>query len=167
MNTHKLTLPLTSSQIKELHQGDKILLSGVIHTARDQAHLRLIDLLIAGNPLPFDLSTTAIFYCGPSPTPPGKVSGSIGPTTSIRLDPYTIALLKNGLKVMLGKGQRSPEIESAIREHGALYLVCVGGCSALLSKSVVSCETFLWPELGAEAVYRLEVKDLPCYVAIV
>lgn len=167
MRVHKLELPLSASSITELKQGDKVLLSGELYTARDQAHARMIDLLARGETLPFDLAKSALFYCGPAPVPPGRISGSIGPTTSCRMDRYTIPLLELGLKVMIGKGERSPEIEMAIRKHGALYLICVGGISALLARSVVSRETILWPELGAEAIHRLVVQEFPCYVAIV
>lgn len=167
MRVHKLSLPIPPKVRTELKIGDKILLSGEIFTARDQAHLRLLELLKRGETLPLDLAQSALFYSGPAPVPPGRTSGSLGPTTSSRMDPYTIPLLENGLKIMIGKGERSPEIETSIRQHGALYLVCVGGISALLSQCVVSHETYLWPELGAEAVYRLVVSDLPCYVSIV
>jgi fumarate hydratase subunit beta len=167
MGTLKLNLPLSPDDIKQLHPGDKILLSGEVLTARDQAHKKLCELIPSGETLPFDLSKSTIFYCGPSPVPPGKITGAIGPTTSARMDKYTPLLLEHGLKVMIGKGERSPEVELAIRSHGALYLVCVGGASALLSKSVVSRETFLWQELDSEAIYNLVLQDLPCYVAIV
>lgn len=167
MNVHKLTLPVSSEHIQSLRIGDKILLSGVIYTARDQAHKLLADIINRRETLPLELSNTALFYCGPSPTPPGKICGAIGPTTSARMDAYTPLLLEHGLRVMIGKGPRGLEVEIAIQEQGALYLVCVGGISAVLSRCVVSCETYLWPQLGAEAVYRLAVQDLPCYVALV
>lgn len=166
MNIHELILPAEPLTFSNLKVGDKVLLSGEIFTARDQAHKILINMISQGETLPLNLSETAIFYCGPAPTPPGKICGSIGPTTSIRMDGYTLPLLEQGLKVMIGKGERSPAVEIAIKEHGALYLICCGGISALLSQAVVSRETFLWPELGAEAVYRLVVKELPCYVGI-
>ena len=167
MRIHKLELPIDLARLSELKPGDKVLLSGELYTARDQAHARMVDLLVRGEGLPFDLGSSALFYCGPAPVPPGGTSGAIGPTTSSRMDRYTLPLLEQGLKVMIGKGERSPEIETAIRNHDALYLVCVGGISALLSRCVVSRETFLWPELGAEAIHRLVVQDLACYVAIV
>lgn len=166
MKTLKLKLPLTPQIIAQLQVKDKILLSGVLYSARDQAHARLCELLRSGQESPLPLSESAIFYCGPTPTPPGRLFGVIGPTTSARMDKYTPLLLEHGLKVMIGKGERSPEVEAAIRRQGAVYLLCVGGIAALLSRCVVSAELFLWPELGAEAVYRLEVQDLPCYVAI-
>lgn len=166
MKTLQLDLPLTPQIITQLQFKDKILLSGALYTARDQAHARLSQLLLAGAISPLPLAESALFYCGPTPTPPGRLFGVIGPTTSARMDKYTPLLLEHGLKVMIGKGERSPEVEAAIRRHGAVYLICVGGIAALLSRCVVSAELFLWPELGAEAVYRLVVQDLPCYVAI-
>lgn len=167
MKIHQYTLPLSPEQISELEIGDKVLLSGVIYTARDQAHKRMLSLLNEGKELGFDLSVTAIFYCGPSPKAEGQVCGAIGPTTSSRMDKLTLPLLEAGLKVMIGKGERSSEVNEAIHEHGAVYLTAIGGVSAVLSRCIVSCETFLWPELGTEAVYRLSVRELPCYVAIV
>lgn len=167
MIIHRIQLPLNDSDYYKLNIGDKVLLSGMVYTARDAAHKKLIALVEEGSLLPIDLSNNAIFYCGPSPTPSGKVCGAIGPTTSSRMDIYTIPLLELGLKVMIGKGERSIEVYRAIQEHKAVYLSCLGGVSALLSQSIVSCETFLWPELGAEAIHRLIVKDLPAYVTIV
>ncbi len=166
MMIHELSLPVATPGLAKLSVGDKVLLSGELFTARDRAHERLLDLIRRGVELPLDLERTAIFYCGPSPTPPGRISGAIGPTTSCRMDKYTIALLERGLKLMIGKGERSLEVTDAIKAHGALYLVCVGGISALLARSVVSRETYLWPKLGPEAIHRLVVKNLPCYVAI-
>ncbi len=144
-----------------------MMISGEIFTARDAAHARLEQLIIDKQPLPFDLTTTCIFYCGPSPKPERKVCGAIGPTTSARMDKYTPLLIEHGLRVMIGKGERSKSVEEAIRDHHAVYLVCIGGVSALLAQSIVSCETFAWDELGTEAIHRFIVKDLPAYVAIV
>lgn len=166
MRQISLNLPLDDRQISDLAAGDKILLSGEIYSARDQAHKRLIQILNNHQPMPIDLAKTAIFYCGPSPRRPGQICGAIGPTTSYRMDALTEPLLHEGLKVMIGKGERSPEIGKLIREYGAVYLTTFGGISAVLSRCIVSCETFLWPELGAEAVYRMVVDKLPCYVAI-
>lgn len=165
MNTHKLTLPLNSETILSLSPGDKVLLSGTLYTARDKAHRRLVELIQQDKPLPLPLSDTAIFYCGPSPIPPGKVCGAIGPTTSSRMDAYTPTLLEHGLKVMIGKGERSYSVQAAIKQHQALYLVATGGVAAYLSKHVTKFELFLWPELGAEAIYKMEVVDFPCYVS--
>jgi fumarate hydratase subunit beta len=166
MKTHKFTLPLSPNSIRLLSPGDKVLLSGTLYTARDKAHRRLVDLIRQGKPLPFKLPETAIFYCGPSPIPPGKVCGAIGPTTSSRMDAYTPILLEHGLRIMIGKGERSPEAQAAIKQHSALYLVATGGVAAYLSTHVTKFELFLWPELGAEAIYKMEVADFPCYVAL-
>lgn len=162
----KLELPLDEATLSGLQAGESYLLSGEIFTARDQAHKKLVQLLQRGESLPFELTTAAIFYCGPSPTPLGKVCGSVGPTTSSRMDPYTPYLLEHGLRVMIGKGERSAAVQNSIHEHGAVYFVCSGGVAALLSKCIVSCETYAWPELGAEAVYRLVVKDFPVFCAL-
>lgn len=164
MNIHKLNLPLTPEDIAKIRQGDKVLLSGELFTARDAAHKRLMDCIAEGEELPFDLSKIALFYCGPSPAKEGKTCGAVGPTTSSRMDAYTPALLKEGLKVMIGKGDRSKKVMEAIRASGAIYLSAVGGISAVLSSTIVSCETFLWEDLGAEAIFRFLVKDFPCYL---
>ena len=162
----KLCLPLLPEDISGLCVGDKVLLSGTVFTARDAAHQRLHKMLLEEKECPIELSTCAIFYCGPTPTPPGRICGAIGPTTSARMDKYTPMLIEHGLRVMIGKGERSTEVRECIHNHGAVYLSCLGGVSALLSQTIVSCETFLWDDLGAEAIYKLIVKELPCYVTI-
>ncbi|PKN72845.1 MAG: fumarate hydratase [Candidatus Cloacimonetes bacterium HGW-Cloacimonetes-3] len=167
MQIHRIELPLKPSDKALLRVGDKVLLSGEIFTARDAAHARLERLMITAQPLPFDLSETSLFYCGPSPKPEGKVCGAIGPTTSTRMDRYTPLLIDHGLRVMIGKGERSSTVKQSILSHHAVYMVCVGGVSALMAQSIVSCETYAWGELGAEAIYRLVVKDLPAYIAII
>lgn len=167
MNIIKLDLPLDAEKISSLKVGDKVLLSGVIYTARDQAHRRMVDLIEQGESLPIVPRETCIFYCGPSPTPPGKICGAIGPTTSARMDKASLILLDHGFRVMIGKGERSPELVQKIKDKSGVYFVCTGGIAALLSKFVVSCETLAWSDLGAEAIYKLMVKDFPVYVAIV
>ncbi|HOD18488.1 MAG TPA: FumA C-terminus/TtdB family hydratase beta subunit [Candidatus Cloacimonadota bacterium] len=168
MKTVELTLPLTASDLrKELTKGTKVLFNGVVYTARDEAHKRIVACLEEGKDLPFDLKQAAIFYAGPAPAKKGQICGAIGPTTSARMDKYTPALLAAGVKVLIGKGEPSPETEAAIRKYGAIYLAAIGGASALLTKCVTSCELTAWPELGPEAVYKLEVKNFPCYVVIV
>lgn len=167
MREIRLSLPLKPGDMRGLEVSDKVLLSGDIYTARDQAHKRMVDILCQGQDLAFDLKKTAIFYCGPSPAREGQICGAVGPTTSYRMDPYVEIMLKHGLRVMIGKGDRGVECVRLIKEYAGLYLTCVGGISAVLSRHIVSCETFLWPELGTEAVYHMVVKDLPCYVAIV
>lgn len=167
MKTHFVNLPITPESITKMQKGDKVLLNGTIYTARDQAHKRLMEAITMQGECPIPLSQTAIFYCGPSPVPEGKVCGAIGPTTSSRMDAFTPSLLEAGLRVMIGKGDRAESCLKSIRDCGAVYLSAIGGASAVLSRCIVSCETFLWDDLGAEAVYKLEVIDLPCYVAYV
>lgn len=164
MKTHIIKLPIKAEDIEQFELLDKVLISGTIYTARDKAHRKLIQQIDDNQSLPFDLGSSGIYYCGPSPAAPSRVCGAIGPTTSQRMDIYTPRLLEHGLKLMIGKGERSDEVKTAIRTHGAVYLVTIGGAAALLSRFVSKCEVFYWPELGAEAIYRLEVKDFPCYV---
>lgn len=147
-----------------LRAGDRVLLSGVIYTARDAAHKRLYDLLQAGEELPVDLRGQVIYFVGPTPARPGQVIGSAGPTTSGRMDAYTPALIAYGLRGMIGKGRRSPEVLKAIQEHGAVYFGATGGAGALLAKRIVKAEVVAYPDLGPEAIHRLEVKDFPVIV---
>jgi fumarate hydratase subunit beta len=161
-----LQLPISLDQINKVHAGYKILISGCIYTARDQAHKRLLTMIHNNEELPFKLKDSCIFYCGPSPAAPGQICGAVGPTTSYRMDSYLEPLLSRGLRIMIGKGDRGEQANQLIRRYGALYLCAVGGISAVLNQHIVSCETFLWPELGAEAIFRMEVKDFPCYVCI-
>lgn len=164
MKTYDLTLPLSTADIAKLNRNDKVLLTGCLYTARDATHKRIVNILQKGEKLPFNLADVALFYCGPSPIRPGNICGAIGPTTSARMDIYTPFLIQNGLKVMIGKGDRSPEVQKAITEYGAVYFIMPGGISAYLSQHIVSCETFLWQDLGPEAIYKLWVKDIPVYV---
>ncbi|MCL2030573.1 MAG: FumA C-terminus/TtdB family hydratase beta subunit [Oscillospiraceae bacterium] len=150
----------------QLTAGEPIALSGCLYTARDAAHKRLAARLAAGEPLPFDPRGAAIYYTGPAAAPPGRVIGSCGPTTSGRMDPYTPALYDLGLAATIGKGQRDAAVCGAIRRNGALYLCAVGGAGALLASKVASCEVAAFPDLGCEAIYKLEVEDFPLIVAI-
>ncbi|MDD4309123.1 MAG: FumA C-terminus/TtdB family hydratase beta subunit [Candidatus Cloacimonetes bacterium] len=167
MNIQKLVLPLSLQDISQLKQGDKALLTGILLTARDAAHKRLAECISNKQELPFDLRESTIFYCGPSPTPDGKICGAVGPTTSSRMDKWTPLLLEHGLRAMIGKGERSEAVQNEIRRMGSIYFVAVGGISAYLTRHIVSCETYLWEELGTEAIYRLRVVDFPVYVSIV
>ncbi len=160
-----LTTPLTDDDIKRLRIGDRVLISGVIYSARDAAHKRLVALLKEGKPLPFELKGQVIYYMGPSPAPPGRPIGAAGPTTSYRMDPYTPDLIAHGLKGMIGKGARSAEVKEAMKKYGAVYFAAIGGAGALMSQSVISAEVIAYPELGPEAVRQLEVKNLPVVVA--
>ena len=162
----QLQLPLPADTISGLKAGDKVMLSGIIYAARDAAHKRFIATLDRGESLPIDLEAAVIYYMGPSPTRPGDIIGSCGPTTSTRMDKYTPRLLERGLKVMMGKGNRSPEVVEAIKQYGAVYLITIGGAGALLSTKVKACEVVAYDDLGAEAVLKLEVERFPAIVAI-
>ncbi|MCE5200063.1 MAG: Fe-S-containing hydro-lyase [Armatimonadota bacterium] len=163
-NAIKLTTPLTDQDVEQLHAGDQVLLSGVVYTARDAAHARLINLLKEGKPLPIDLRGQVIYYVGPTPAKPGQVIGSAGPTTSGRMDSFTPDLLDVGLKGMIGKGLRNQNVIDSICKHKAVYFAATGGAAAMLAKRIVSCEIVAYEDLGCEAIRRLEVKDLPVIV---
>ena len=162
----KLTTPLTDEKIKSLKSGDMVLITGELYTARDLAHLRMADMLRRGEPMPFDFNGNIVFYAGPSPTPPGKAIGSIGPTTAGRMDIHTPTLIKHGLKVMIGKGLRAEIVRDAIVEHTGIYFGAIGGIAALTSQCIKSVETVAFDDLGTEAIRRLTVEDFPAYVAI-
>ncbi len=162
--THSMKTPLTDSDTEKVKIGDKILLNGVIYTARDAAHKRLIDLIDLGKELPIDIEGHIIYYVGPTPPKPGRVIGSAGPTTSYRMDPYAPKLLALGLKAMIGKGKRAQEVIEALGKYKALYLGATGGAAALLSKRIVKAEVVAYEDLGTEAIRRLEVEDFPVVV---
>jgi len=162
--TVKLTTPLTDADVLVLEIGDRVLVSGVIYTARDSAHKRLVDLLAAGRELPVDFQGQILYYVGPSPARPGRVLGAAGPTTSDRMDSYTPTMLQLGLKAMIGKGKRSPEVIAALQQYKAVYLGATGGAGALISKCIKKAQVVAFPELGPEAVHRLEVENLPAIV---
>ncbi len=162
----KIDSPFTKEKLAGLKAGDKVNISGIIYTARDQAHKRLIEMLAKGGELPFDLTDAGIYYVGPSPAHPGCVIGSAGPTTSYRMDAYAPALLDHGLKVMIGKGPRSESVIEAMKRNGAVYFAAIGGAGALMSTSIVSSELIAFDDLGTEAVRKLIVKDMPLIVAI-
>jgi fumarate hydratase subunit beta len=154
--------------LNNLKVRQRVLLSGTIYTARDAAHKRIIDLLDSGNKdkIPFNLNNSAIYYCGPTPTKPGNIIGACGPTTSSRMDIFTPRLLKEGVKVLIGKGNRSKNVEKSIEENKAIYFIATGGIAALISKSVVKADLIAFEDLGPEAVYRFEVKNMPLVVGI-
>lgn len=158
---YRLNLPSDSGRFKLMSCGDTALLSGVIYTARDAAHKRLVELLEKNEPLPFDLNGATIYYTGPTPAPEGAPIGSAGPTTAGRMDAYTPALLELGLAAMIGKGARSEEVSKAMLRHGAVYFATIGGIGALLAGRIKKCEPIAFPELGTEAVHRLLVEDFP------
>ena len=162
----KINTPLDLNKIKSLKAGEELLLSGIIYTARDQAHKRMIEVVKKGARLPIDLKSAVIYYCGPTQRPKGKVIGSCGPTTSSRMDTFTPLLLVKGLKAMIGKGNRSTEVRSAIKKHKAIYFVTYAGCGALLAGYVKKAQTVAYGDLGPEAILKLEVKDFPLIVAV-
>jgi len=166
MSVKRILSPLTESVVSNLKSGESVLLSGVIFTARDAAHRRFCDLLDRGETLPVNLSGEILYYAGPVPARPGKVIGPIGPTSSYRMDPFTPKLLEQGLKGMIGKGNRSDAIVRAIQHHKAVYLASVGGTAALSARCVAEAEIIAFEDLGPEAVYRLEVRDFPLVVAV-
>ncbi len=160
----KITTPLTDEVVAKLRAGDRVQISGVIYVGRDAAHKRMIAALDKGEQLPFDPHGQIIYYMGPSPAPPGRPIGSAGPTTSGRMDAYTPRLLEAGLKGMIGKGNRSQAVRDAIVKHKAVYFAATGGVAALISQTIKKAETIAYADLGAEAVLRLEVEDLPVIV---
>lgn len=162
----KIYTPLTKNCIKSLKAGDEVLLDGVIYTARDQAHQELVRAIKKKKDLPVSLKNQVIFYCGPNPPAQKRAIGSCGPTTSSRMDPFSADLLKQGLKGMIGKGRRSPEVRQAIKKYKAVYFLAIAGCGALLSTKVKKACVVAYKGLGPEAIYRLEVKDFPLIVAI-
>lgn len=161
----KITLPITNEQIKSLKAGDVVSLSGCVYTARDAAHKRFCEALDGGEQLPINIKGAAIYYCGPTPAVNGEIIGSCGPTTSARMDDYTPRLLKEGLKVMIGKGKRSGAVNAAIKQYGAVYLVAIGGAGALIKNKVVKNTPVAYEDLGCEAVRELEFRDLQLLVA--
>lgn len=163
---YKLTTPVTKEMLAPLKAGDTVLLSGTVYTARDAAHKRMMDLLDAGQPLPFPVEGSAVYYVGPTPERPGQVIGSAGPTTSGRMDAYSPRLLDLGQSIMIGKGARNQAVKDAVVRNGAVYLAALGGAGALMAASVRSLEVICWEDLGCEAVRRLEVKDFPLTVIL-
>ncbi|MGD0116320.1 MAG: Fe-S-containing hydro-lyase [Dehalococcoidia bacterium] len=159
-----IRLPLTDEAIAGLKAGDHVRLTGVIYTARDAAHKRIIEALDRNQPLPFDIRGQVVYYVGPTPPRPGRVIGAAGPTTSMRLNPYTPRLLEAGLKGAIGKGGRDRKTREAFKKNRAVYFLAVGGTGALLSKRIKSAEVVAYENLGTEAVRRLEVEDFPAIV---
>lgn len=161
----QIQLPLTAEDVEGLRAGDRVLLSGPMLTGRDAAHKRLVDLLDAGDPLPIEIEGETIYFVGPSPAKPDQVIGSCGPTTSYRMDPYSPQLIALGLRGMIGKGARGPDVVEAMKKHGAVYFTAVGGAGALIAQSVESMEIVAYEDLGPEAIRRLVVEDFPVIVA--
>ena len=162
----KINTPLTSEQISNLKAGDSVLLSGTIYSARDAAHKRLIELLDEGKKLPLNIENEIIYYVGPSPAKSGKVIGSAGPTTSYRMDAYAPKLMDLGLKGMIGKGARNKDVINSIVKNKCIYFGAIGGAAALIAKSIIKSEIIAYEDLGAEAIRKMEVKDMPLVVII-
>jgi fumarate hydratase subunit beta len=160
----RLTTPLSEAEVLGLRAGQQALINGVIYTARDAAHRRMVEALARGEELPFDIRGQVIYYVGPTPAPPGRVMGSAGPTTAGRMDAYAPTLLARGLKGMIGKGPRSAEVKAAIQQYKAVYFGGIGGAGALLAQKIVSAELIAYEDLGTEAIRRLEVVDFPVVV---
>ncbi len=160
----KLIPPLTDDVLIKLKAGDRVIITGVIYTARDMAHKYMVEGYRKGEKPPFDLKGQVLYYTGPTPAPPGRPIGSAGPTTSYRMDKYAPVLLELGLKGMIGKGPRSEEVKDAIKKYGAVYFAAIGGAGALISKAIKKAEVIAYAELGTEAVMRLEVQDFPAIV---
>ena len=167
----KIETPLTNAVLEKLHIGDKILLSGIVYTARDAAHQRLFDEINKARSenrpakLPFELEGQVIYYVGPTPARPGEVIGSAGPTTAYRMDTYTPLLLQLGLKATIAKGERSLAVREALKQFKAVYFVAVGGAGALLKECIVKSDIIAYEDLGAEAIRKLEIRDFPLTVA--
>ena len=164
MAEYKMTAPLTDEDIEKLRIGDIVYLSGTIYTARDAAHKKLVDLLAEGKELPFDLKGSVIYFVGPTPPKPGEPIGSAGPTTSYRMDSYSPILIKHGQKAMIGKGKRNQEVKDACMKYKAVYFGATGGAGALIAKRIKKAEVIAYPELGPEAIRKLEVEDFPVTV---
>jgi len=164
MATLNIKSPLDEETVKSLKAGDQVFITGIIYTARDAAHKRIVETLDKGEKLPLDLTNQTIYYMGPSPARPGQPIGSAGPTTSGRMDSYAPRLMAAGLKGMIGKGNRSQAVKDAMQEYKAVYFAAIGGAGALISKSIKKAEVIAYEELGAEAIRRLEVENFPATV---
>lgn len=161
-----LQTPLSDKDIAELSAGDMVYLSGTVYTARDAAHKRMVELLDKGEPMPFDFEGQVVYYAGPCPAKPGMVIGSVGPTTSGRMDAYSPRLINQGLKGMIGKGLRDAAVKKAIVDQGGVYFAAIGGAAALMSQCVKSAEVIAFEDLGTEAIRRLTIENLPVVVAV-
>ena len=160
----RLTTPLSDKMLQTLNIGDRVLISGIIYSARDAAHKRMVELLDRGEQLPIDLQGQIIYYVGPTPPKPGMVIGAAGPTTSYRMDPYAPRLIENGLKGMIGKGPRGPGVIEAIQKYKAVYFAATGGIGALISKTIKESDVVAYEDLGTEAIRRMVVENFPAVV---
>lgn len=163
---HNITTPLTEEVVKQLKAGDTVSITGVIYSARDAAHKRMIEALERGEELPLPIEGAILYYLGPTPAPEGRAIGSAGPTTASRMDKYTPQLLKLGLKGMVAKGRRSAAVKEAIRENKAVYMAAIGGAGALLSQCIKEAEVIAYDDLGPEAIRKMRVEDFPAVVIV-
>lgn len=164
MAEHHIKTPVSDKTIEKLHAGDQVFITGTLYTGRDSAHKKLIDLVEKGEDLPIDIKGQFIYYVGPTPARPGKSIGSAGPTTSYRMDSFAPTLHKLGLKGTIGKGSRNEEVKQALKKYKGVYLAAVGGAGALISQSIEKAEVIAYPELGPEAIRKVQVKEFPCIV---
>ncbi|MDD4600361.1 Fumarate hydratase class I, anaerobic [bioreactor metagenome] len=162
----RITTPLTEEAARKLKAGDSVLISGIIYSARDAAHKRMVETLDRGEKLPVDLTNQIVYYLGPTPAKPGNPIGSAGPTTAGRMDAYAPRIIEQGLQGMIGKGSRAPEVVESMKKHGAVYFAAVGGAAALIAKSVKKYEVLAYADLGPEAIAALTVEDFPAIVVI-
>ena len=160
----RVTMPLTDEDVAQLKIGDHVRITGTIYTARDAAHDRLLQTLEAGGEMPIDLRGQLIYYTGPTPARPGRPIGAMGPTTAMRMDPFTPRLLQAGLKATMGKGNRGPEVREALKQHRAVFFAAVGGAGAMLSQFIKKVEVIAYEDLGTESLKRVEVEDFPAVV---
>jgi fumarate hydratase subunit beta len=160
----RITTPITDDDVSQLKIGDHVRITGTVYTARDAAHNRMIESLNKGEALPLDIKGQLIYYTGPTPARPGRATGAFGPTTSMRMDPFTPPLLAAGMKACMGKGNRGPEVQAALKEHHAVYFMAIGGAGAMLSQYVKSLEVIAYEDLGTESLKRVVVEDFPAVV---
>ena len=166
MNEYNLNTENINEWVQMLNAGDKVLLSGTVYTARDAAHKRISSLIYDKAELPFSIENSVVYYAGPTPAKEGLAIGSIGPTTSSRMDVFAPLMLSLGQKAMLGKGNRSDEVVSAIKKYGAVYFAAIGGAGALYSKCIEDCQVIAFDDLGCESVKKLKIRNFPLVVAI-
>ncbi len=164
MKTVHITTPLDEKTVESLEAGDQVFITGVIYSARDSAHKRMVEALDKGEKLPFDIKNQIVYYMGPSPAKPGHAIGSAGPTTSGRMDVYSPRLMSVGLKGMIGKGNRTQAVKDAMKKYKSVYFAAIGGAGALISQSIKKSELVAYEDLGAEAILRLEVESFPATV---
>ena len=164
MKVVNIKTPLDEKTVESLEAGDQVFITGVIYSARDAAHKRLVEALDKKEKLPLDIKNQIIYYMGPAPAKPGYATGSAGPTTSGRMDPYSPRLMAEGLKGMVGKGNRTQAVKDAMKKYKAVYFAAIGGAGALISKSIKKSEVIAYDDLGAEAIRRLEVENFPATV---